>query len=156
MSRNLAKAILSAAIAPALLSAQQYGNMTGAWRLDVESSSWGNAHKPLLVLMDIEHREPILRYSGSITYTNENTRQFAFDGRIDGQEYAMVRSFGAGRIAIRRLSPNTIRSIFKTDDAQYAEAGTTTISRDGKRLTRRIHVTGPAGETHWTEVYLRR
>jgi hypothetical protein len=55
---------LTASYVPLLLTAQQVGNMTGAWRLDVDGSSWGNAHKPLVVLMDIDHREPILKYSG--------------------------------------------------------------------------------------------
>jgi hypothetical protein len=141
---------------PLLLMGQQPADMTGAWRLDVASSSWGNAHRPLTVMMDIDHQEPVLRYSGSILYASEDTRQFAFDGRIDGREYFMERSFGAGRIVLRRLSPNSIRSVFRTNDSQYTETAVTTVSRDGRRLTRRIHVTGPAGDTHWTESYVRR
>ena len=140
---------------PFLMNGQQPRDMTGEWTLDVEGSSWGNAHRPLGVAMSIDHREPMFKYSGSILYTNEDTRQFAFDGRIDGRDYVMERSFGAGRIVIRRLSASSIRSVFRTDDGQYTETAVTTISRDGMRLTRRIHVTGPAGDTHWTECYVR-
>jgi hypothetical protein len=68
----------------------------------------------------------------------------------------MERSFGAGRIVIRRLSPNSVRSVFRTDDARYTETAVTTVSSDSKRLTRRIYVTGPAGDTHWIESYVRR
>jgi hypothetical protein len=141
---------------PLFLNAQQPRDMTGEWTLDVGASSWGNAHSPLSVLMTIDHHEPALRYSGSIMYANEETRQFAFDGRIDGRDYFMERSFGAGRIVIRRLSASSIRSVFRSDDALYTETAVTTISRDGRRLTRRIHVTGPAGDSHWTESYVRR
>jgi hypothetical protein len=141
---------------PLLLHAQQPRDLTGEWTLDINASSWGNAHRPLAVLMSINHREPLLKYSGSIMYTSEETRQFEFDGRIDGREYSMERSFGAGRIVIRRLSASSIRSVFRTGDAEYTETAVTTISRDGRRLTRRIHVTGPGGDTHWTESYVRR
>lgn len=155
MSMNLGKALLTAAALPALLYAQELRNMTGAWQLDINSSIWGNANKPLYVVMKIDHREPLLQYSGSVAYADEEMRQLAFDGRIDGHDYAMVRSFGAGRIVIRRSSPSTIQSVFKTDDGKYVENAITTVSRDGRQLTRRIHVTSPAGGTNWTEVYRR-
>ncbi|MCW5982918.1 MAG: hypothetical protein KIT09_32815 [Bryobacteraceae bacterium] len=152
---NLRAAFLAAVAAPALLLAQEPRNMTGAWELDVNHSIWGNASKPLYVVMRIEHQEPLLRYSGVVAYGDEETRQLTFDGRIDGQEYAMTRSFGAGRIVIRRTSASAIRSVFTTHDGRYVETATTTVSRDGKTLTRRIHVKGPSNETEWTEIYRR-
>jgi hypothetical protein len=155
MCINICKALLIMALAPAVLGAQQSRNMSGAWQLDVDGSVWGNASKPLYVVLNIVHREPLLEYSGSVAYANDETRQLEFDGRIDGREYAMQRSFGAGQVVIWRSSASTVRSVFKTDDGKYTETATTSISRDGNRLTRKIHVTSPKGNTDWTEVYRR-
>jgi hypothetical protein len=155
ISVNLATVFFAASLVTAPLYAQQSWSMAGTWYLDVEHSSWGNARKPLHLVVEVEHREPALRYAGSVTYTNEDTRQFAFDGTMDGKEYPVARSFGAGRMTVRRVSPGTIRSVFKSEDGRYVETATTTVSHDGKRLTRRIRVTGPNGETKWTEVYVR-
>ena len=93
------------------LSLDQAGNLTGTWQLNVEKSHWGEMRRPTSVVIVIDHNEPTLHYSGSIVYANEDTRDFAFDGAIDGKAYPMTRSFGKGKAVLRRVGParNSIR-----------------------------------------------
>jgi len=131
-------------------------SLTGTWYLNVEKSQWGSMRKPASEALEIQHREPALQYHGTVTYSNEETRDFAFEGSIDGKEYAMTRSFGTGTITLRRTDPFTIESIFKTTDGAYVENARTIVSRDGKTLTRRLRTQSPEGVKTWTEIWERR
>ena len=131
-------------------------SLSGTWKLNVEKSSWGRARKPATVVIEIDHREPVLKYHGTISYVNEDTREFVFDGAIDGKEYALIRSYGAGKVRVERINDNSIVSTFRTDDGRYVETTRNSVSRDGKIMTRRINVQGPDGDTRWTEVYEKR
>ena len=131
-------------------------NLTGTWYLNAEKSQWGTVKKPISVVLEIQHREPALQYRGTVTYSNEDTRDFAFEGAIDGKEYAMTRSFGAGTINLRRMDALTIEATFKTTDGAYIETTRTSLSRDGKTMTRRLRTQSPEGTKTWTEVYERR
>ena len=148
-------------LVPALLSiswalcAEQAGNLTGNWYLNVDKSQWGVAKRPQSVVLHIEHAEPALRYSGSVAYLNEETRDFAFEGAIDGKAYPMTRSYGTGTAVLRRLNANTFESVFRTDDGTYVETARTTLSRNGRDLTRKVHLETSEGSTTWTEVYAR-
>ena len=137
------------------LYAQQPGSLTGSWYLNVDKSEWGSAKKPQSVVLRIEHAEPALRYSGSVTYLNEDVRDFTFDGAIDGKAYSMTRSYGAGTVVLRRIDAATFESVFRTDDKTYVETVRTTLLRSGRDLTRRVHLETPQGSTSWTEIYER-
>lgn len=130
-------------------------SLTGTWNLDVERSQWGQARKPLRVTVRVEHQEPALRYSGEVVYADGETREFSFDGAIDGNLYPAARSYGEGQIRIRRLSTSTVESVFTSTDGKFVETARTSISPDGKTLLRKIRVKEPAGEMHWNEVYVR-
>lgn len=147
------KASLLAALFALGATAQSLGDLTGTWILNVEKSSWGRIHRPASVVLTITHHEPDLDYSGAVLYTNEDDRNFAFHGAIDGKEYPMERSYGEGAIAIRRVDSRSIRSHFQTRDGRYSEIAITTLSFNGQRLTRRLHVQGPGQDATWTEVY---
>ena len=149
----LIKASLLAAVFALAAAAQPVDGFTGTWILNIEKSSWGKINKPASVVLTIAHHEPDLDYSGSVLYTNEDNRTFAFHGAIDGREYAMERSYGEGAITIRRVDGRTIRSHFQTRDGRYSEIAITTLSLNGRRLTRRLHVQGPDHDRTWTEVY---
>lgn len=138
------------------LSPGQTGNLTGTWHLNAEKSRWGEMRKPHNVVLTIDHKEPAFRYSGSIMYANEDTRDFAFDGAIDGREYPMTRSAGSGKVVLRRLGPRQFESTFRTDDGVTVETATSTLSRDGRTLTRELRVQRLEGSRRWTEVYERR
>lgn len=135
--------------------AAQTASFSGNWRLNVSKSRWGSVQKPLSVTLYVEHREPVLEYRGQVIYANEDTRDFAFTGQFDGKEYAMVRSVGAGTITLTRVDAFTFDSVFRTDDHTCVETARTSISRDGRTLTRRLRLQTPQGTKSWTEVYER-
>ena len=146
---------------PAFLSvalgvcAGQTANFTGSWHLNIEKSHWGSKPKPLSVVLVIEHKDPALQYRGTVTHGNEDTRDFSFIGAIDGKEYPMVSSIGPGSAVLRRVDANTFESAFRSADGTRLETARTSLSRDGKSLTRQIHQQTPEGTRTWTEVYER-
>jgi hypothetical protein len=129
---------------------------SGSWHLNVEKSRWGSATKPFSVVIVMEHREPIIEYHGTVTYMNEETRAFGFSGAFDSKPYRMTRSYGDGEITLRRVDGLTFDSTFRSDDGNYTESARTSLSRDGKLLTRKLAVTSPDGKKSWTEVYEKR
>lgn len=138
------------------IASAQPADLTGSWHLNVEKSKWGGMTKPVSVALEIVHKEPMLNYHGVVMYANEDTREFAFSGALDGTEYAMSRSFGDGMITLRRIDAWTVESTFRTPDGLYRETAQTTISRSGRTLTRRLRLHSPGGRKSWTEVYERR
>lgn len=143
-------------LAVALDASSMQANLTGNWRLNIDKSDWGTKPKPLSVVLSIEHKEPILTYSGSVMYAGEDTRDFGFFGAIDGKPYTMARSFGNGTAVLRRIDSTTFDSVFRSTDGAYTETSRTTVSRDGKTLTRKLRLQTPEGTRSWTEVYERR
>lgn len=138
------------------IASAQPADLTGAWHLNVGKSRWGGVARPVSVVLEIVHKEPMLNYHGVVMYANEDTREFAFSGAVDGAEYAMSRSFGDGMISLRRIDAWTVESVFRTPDGLYRETAQTTISRSGRTLTRRLRLQAPDGRKSWTEVYERR
>jgi len=134
----------------------QVADLSGTWRLNIQKSRWGNVQRPFSILVTVEHKEPVLKYSGTMVYSGgEDTRTFAFSGAIDGREYPITRSFGKGKIVIQRINNWTIEAKFRSDDGQRSEVVRTSLSRDGKVMRRSIRRNGPEGELSWTEVYER-
>ena len=131
-------------------------DLSGFWVLNVQKSAWGPVRKPLGAFVEIDHKEPSIAYSGKITYQDEEAREFHFAGAADGKEYPMNRSFGNGKVTIRRAGDRVLDSTFKSGDGRYIETAQTTLSRDGTVLTRRLTLETPAGKQRWTEVYERR
>lgn len=131
-------------------------DLTGIWVLDAGKSSWGKMNVPSSVIIEIEQQGDSLRYTGTVTYANEDTREFAFVGAIDGKEYLVMRSFGAGKMTVHRMDPWTLRTEFKSDDGAYQESSRLVLSADGTRLTRYMSLKSPVGPRSWIEVYRRR
>ncbi len=125
------------------LSAAQIPNLSGTWNLDVAKSSWGKKAKPQSVSVQLEHNEPNLKYSGVATDADGNQTKFDLDTPIDGQEHPVKTSYGPGKIAIKRVNPYTTNSVFQSDDGKFTERAITTVSRDGRTLTRAMHTKGP-------------
>lgn len=146
------------AFLPAFLGvcAAQTPNISGEWRLNVDKSQWGSAKRPLSVVLRIEHAEPVLKYTGWVEYTNEDTREFAFSGAIDGKPYPMARSFGNGNAVLRRIDPTTFEAVFRSNDGSYVETTRTTVGRNDRTLTRKVRLDTPEGKQSWTEIYDRR
>jgi hypothetical protein len=127
--------------------------MSGTWKLNVEKSDWQSVRRPWSVVVTVEHREPMLKYSGWVTYPDSAPRGFGFDGAIDGKPHLAFRSYGPGSSRMRRLGGLAVQSDFRSDDGEFHEAAETILSADGRRMIRRIHLAGPNGREDWTEVY---
>jgi|NGEPerStandDraft_6_1074524.scaffolds.fasta_scaffold113936_1 hypothetical protein len=136
--------------------AGQTANFSGSWHLNVEKSHWGSKPKPFSVVLVIEHKNPVLQYRGTVTHVNEDTRDFTFSGAIDGKEYPMISSIGPGIVVLRRVDANTFESAFRNADGTRLETATTSLSRDGRSLTRKISQKTPEFARTWTEIYERR
>jgi hypothetical protein len=150
MSKWCAAAFLSVALA---VGAGQPIDMTGTWQINLQKSDWGSRPRPVSVTLHIQHREPALTYSGMVIYSGEDARTFAFHGAVDGKAYAMDRSFGTGTAVLHRTDDHTFESVFRTQDGRSVETTRTTISRDGKTLTRSIRLQSNGQTSTSTEVY---
>ena len=153
ISKWLVPAALSAAMQ---IAAAQPANLSGEWRMNVDKSQWGSAKRPVSVVLRIEHHEPVLNYTGWVEYVNEDSREFAFSGAIDGKSYPMTRSFGNGSAVLRRIDSATFDTVFRTAAANYSETTRTTVSADTRVLTRKVRLETPEGTKSWTEIYDRR
>ena len=144
------------------LFAAQVSDMSGKWKLNVQQSRWGKHTKPDTGSVTIEHHEPALKYSGTITFPNgapgepgEANSTYTFDGAVDGKEYPVGGTLAEGSIVFRRVNASTISSVFKSSDGKLTQSARTTISADGKTMTRTIDEKGPKGSVSWTEIYER-
>jgi hypothetical protein len=144
--------LLAAAFTLALLAADIV-NLTGTWRLNVAKSDWGKKPPPQSVVVQVQHNEPELKYSGTSVNQEGGESAFDFAGTLDGRERPSEGSYGPGKITLKRVNPFTISSEFRTNDGKYSENTVTTVSQDGKTVTRRMSVDGPDGKASWTEVY---
>jgi hypothetical protein len=144
-----------ALLSAALTSGAAPANISGAWRLSLEKTVWGARPKPLDVLLHIQHNEPALAYSGVVTYSSEDGRQFSFSGAIDGKPYHMDRSFGGGTAVLRRIDAVAFESVFRTSDGASVETTRTTVTLDGKTLTRKIRLESRGVTSTSTEIYYR-
>ncbi len=134
--------------------AAQVADFSGTWQLNVEKSRWGKARKPVSVVVNITHKDPVLEYSGAVMdEVAEAARPFHFGGTINGKEYLTSRSYGDGMITLKWETKNTVLGHFKSADGLFVETTRTSLSRDGKTLTRRIRVKGPDTDLSWTEIY---
>jgi hypothetical protein len=151
------KAVLSLLMAVCIASAADVANMTGSWKLNVKKSKFDRQKAaPTDVTLRIEHNEPALKYSGSVTGSQEgHPDTFEFDGAIDEKIYPVKESADTGRtIKFKRKSANTVESWSSDRDHVEEEYAVTTVSNDGKSLVRTIHVKHKDGtKRNWTEHY---
>ena len=140
-------------LATLCLGCMQAQDMSGTWKLNAEKSDWRGVQRPLSVVVTVEHREPILKYSGRVQYPNSPPRGFSFDGALDGKPHPALRSYGPGSSQMTRRGRGVVESDFRSNDGKFREAAQTILSADGKQMTRRLHLDGPSGQEDWTEVY---
>lgn len=151
MSRGVGFIIL-AAVSTAI-GAAQAPNFTGFWKLNVAKSTWGQKQAPAVVMVEIDHAAPVLKYSGDVVDVHGDGRHFEFAGATDGREYPSVRAGREGKVVLERRGPYEIVATFKSDDGLVVERARMTLSRDGKALVYNIRVSEPGGDMRWTEVY---
>ena len=134
----------------------QAGNLSGTWHLNVEKSKWGKHRKPVSVVVNVEHNEPVLKYMGTVIDADGDSRTISFDEKIDGKEYSTETGSGPGKISVSRSDANTLTVLVRSDDGRLVQTVRTTLSGDGKTLTRRLNLKAPDGQQTWTEVYEKR
>jgi len=145
---KLARGAIMVCLAAVVLAAQ-VPSLTGTWKLNPDKSKWGKKPKPTGVMLTIQHDEPRLTIKGTVADDREESGGFHFDGTIGGPPV----SGAEGTLRVRRIDARTIESAWKSNDGRYSETGRTTLSRDGKELTREVDLKRPEGEMKWTEVY---
>lgn len=131
-------------------------DLSGVWILNVEKSSWARMRAPASVYVRIEQAHNTICYDGLVTYTNEDSRQFSFEGAIDGREYPAVRSYGHGKLMFRRLNAATVETVFTSADGRFVETSRTVLAPEGRRMTRYMRVRSPDGNRSWIEIYDRK
>ena len=139
-------------LAALCLGCMQAQDMSGTWKLNGDKSDWRGVRRPLSVIVTVEHREPILKYSGWVTYPDGPPRGFSFDGAIDDKPHPALRSYGPGSAQMKRLRWDSVESDFRSDDGRFREGAKTIISADGRQMTRHLHLNSPNGREDWTEV----
>jgi hypothetical protein len=137
----------------ASVSAAQAPSFTGLWKLNVARSKWGGKQVPSGVIVEIDHREPSLKYSGTVVNVHGEERGFEFAGATDGKAHAAVRPCGEGKVILERVGPYVILTTFKSNDGAVIERTRMTLSRDSRTLTYEVRVTDRGRNIRWTEVY---
>lgn len=129
--------------------------MSGTWKLNIKKSKFEKNAAPHDVQLKIDHNEPSLSYSGSVTGSQEgHPDTFDFRGAIDEKIYPVKENANTGRtIKFKRKSSNAVES-WSSDANNMEEYAVTTVSGDGKTLTRTMTVKHKDGTRRsWTEHY---
>jgi len=145
--RHLVFGVLITAIALwASPASAAVSNISGTWKLDVEKSNFGKRPKPKNATLLVEHNEPSIKYSVTGTQGDGKPLKIEFSGAIDGKEYPLVGSPFASKLSITRVNNSTTKGVATSADGKTVETYTVTVSKDGKKLTRKGAVKGPDGE----------
>lgn len=145
--------VLVSILCGSLLSAA-VADISGVWKLNLQKSKFDKDAAPLSVQLTIQHREPSLKYSGTVQRSQESSPDtFAFDGAVDKKIYPVTENQKTGRtIKFARKSDRVLES-WSSDDTME-EYAVTEVSADGKTLTRQMRVKLKNGKSRaWTEVY---
>lgn len=140
--------------AAALLSAAQVPNLSGVWKLNQQKSKWAkNQAAPVTVVVTITHQEPSLKYSGTVTGADDQTRNFDFTGAIDGKPYQENGSGETGTVTYKRVDARTVDAEYRDAGGKLVQTARNRISADGRTLIREITADTADGQMKWTEVY---
>lgn len=152
--RSLVNALICLVLLHAVATPADIANMSGVWKLNVKKSKYEKNAAPLNVELRIEHNEPALKYAGTVQRNQESSPDtFEFEGAIDEKIYPVKENNKQGRtIKFARQSPRTVESW--SSDNTMEEHALTTVSSNGRTLTRKMHVKQKDGKRRgWTEVY---
>ena len=147
---------LALAFTVSTATAADVANMSGDWKLNVSKSKFDKNAAPLNVLIKVQHQEPALKYSGTVVGSQEaHPDTFEFDGAIDEKIYPVKENTKTGRtIKFKRVNDRTVES-WSSDTTGMEEYAKTSISSDGKTMTREMTVKDKNSQTKrtWTEFY---
>jgi len=120
----------------------------------VEKSDYGKRPKPTSLTVNIDHKEPSLKYTVIGTDGQGKPINIQFAGAIDGNEYSLTGTpNNVATVSAKRINDTTTESVGKSADGKVVENVTVTVSPDGKTLTRTAKIQGPDGEFTMKGVY---
>ena len=152
----LRRSLISCLILAAVGLAADVANMSGTWVLNLKRSKFDSKMtSPGTVILEIQHNEPSLKYSGTVSRAGEKEpTKFEYSGAIDGKQYQAKEDQNTRTIVFRRRTQRSVESHSTLQDGKSKEYALITMSRDGKTLNRQIKFTDPNGAVRqWTEVY---
>lgn len=143
-------------MAAATLVAAELPSLDGTWVLNLQKSKYPSGmHKPVSSVIEIHHQEPKIAWDGTVTGSAE-PHKYKFEGAIDGKEYTADQSYGPAKATLKRVNDRTFDSTIKSTDGKFTETARTSVSADGKTLTRTATLKSPDKTEKWTEVYERK
>ena len=152
--RIVTKAVVPACIALLLVWASPLNAkviaLSGTWKFNAEKSDGDGLPIAKAVMVKAVHKEPALKYS--VTGTDAEGKPFnnEFDGAIDGKPY---KETDGETTTLKRINDSTLEGTTTSADGKSTETFTTTVSKDGKVLTRKVTVKLPAREHKVLELY---
>lgn len=150
--RSFAFAIFLAVAA----SAQSNPNFTGTWKQDNSKSSV-QPGSTMQYSNKIDHADPKLAVTTILDYGDRPPTPYTRNYTTDGKPSVSTDREGDKSTTIVRWESNTL--VFETGEKDEAGSITTrevwTLSEDGKTLTKKIHTSGPRGESDRTYVLMK-
>jgi hypothetical protein len=104
--------------------------------------------------LDAEHKGGVLHASQTASDAQGGQQTTEGTWYEDGKEHPMEQ-FGPGK-SITKWNGSTLVNDKRSNDGQYQEHITLTLSRDGKTATEKIHVKNPNGENDSTLIWERK
>jgi hypothetical protein len=131
-------------------------NASGAWRLDVTKSEFGDAPKPKSANLTIAVKGKKLSWTSDVVRSDGNRVRTFFDGAVDGKEYPVRSEPDAGTV-------NVIYTLYKdgTTHATFTSSTgklemTIAVSRDAQALIIKNELLDNDGErVVWNELWRR-
>jgi hypothetical protein len=152
--RKAIVAVLSVTAFATSMFAQSKPNFSGTWKLNVTKSDFGPVPAPDTRTDVIDHSDPALKVSTSVTGGPQGNMEATSNYTTDGKE------------ATNHMGPREVKATVVWDGPklvvnakttyQEAELGIKSIwilSDDGKTLTQNVHFTTPMGEADQTLIY---
>ncbi|MGO9452745.1 MAG: hypothetical protein ACLQDV_17135 [Candidatus Binataceae bacterium] len=139
--------VVLAVLASGVLLAQS-NPFIGAWKLNTAKSKYGLAPGPQNLTLTYEAQGNGVKVSSEGTAADGSSTAWSYTADYDGKDNPVSGTGvpnGADTIALKRINPNTTRSIWKKAGAVVRTARSV-VSKDGKVMTIFARATNASGQ----------
>ncbi len=147
--RIVTKAVVPACIALLMLWASPLHaepvSWTGTWKLNLEKSDFGKEPKPKELILKIEDKEPVKKYSVTGTDDKEQPFNFEWQGGVDGKPRKETGPQGGTTVTLKEINDYAVEGTKISADGKKIETFTSTLSKDGKAITEKWTMKGRRG-----------